>query len=501
MFPGQGAQHAGMAARLYATEPRLRAIVDEGAAVLEPLLGADPRALLAPSPAAGPAAASAAIDRTAHAQPLLFLIEYALAQLWISWGVQPESLIGHSIGEYVAATLAGVVSFHDALGLVAARGRLMQSLPPGDMLSVHLPEAELARLIEPPLAIAGVNAPALTVASGPAPAIADLERRLGELGVGARRLHTSHAFHSPLVEPILGAFAAEVRRVRLGEPRIPWVSNVTGTWITPALARDPAYWVRHLREPVRFADGLAALAARPERVLLEVGPGRALSTFARACPAFGPAVDALASLPHAKEAVADDAHALGTLGQLWIAGVDVDWRGLHGGARRRRVPLPTYPFERRRYWIEPGPHALSGVIPSAPADAAEPASAAREPSAPPEALHPRPGIRTAYVAPRTETERAVAAIWQGILGIEAVGVDDNFFELGGHSLLATAVIGRLRETLGLEVPLQALFDAQTVARMAEVVASLRERSRERDPATEALLRLLAELADRDPTKA
>ena len=500
MFPGQGAQHAHMAARLYAGEPVFRRTIDDGAAILRPLLGADPRELLYPA-AAGAAEPGrpAALDRTELTQPVLFLVEYALAQLWMSWGIRPEAMIGHSIGEYVAACLSGTLPLRDALGLVAARGRLMQSLPPGDMLSVNLPEIELARLIAPPLSIAGVNGPSLSVVSGPAQAIAELERRLAANQVGARRLHTSHAFHSAMVEPILDAFAAEVRRVHLGEPNLPWVSNVTGTWITADEARDPRYWVRHLRQTVRFADGIATLAARPDRVLLEVGPGRALTTFARQCPGFGPG-DALATLPHPKDPVADDVHMLDALGRLWIAGADVDWRALHGGARRLRVPLPTYPFERRRYWIAPGPLSPSGIVPAAPASDHDHELPAED-GAGAIALHPRPGLGTAFVAPRTDTERAVAEIWQDILGIAEIGVDDNFFELGGHSLLATAVIGRLRDKLGLEVPLQALFDAQTVAGMAEVAGALRTTERSIDPATVTLLRLLAELAERDPTHA
>jgi acyl transferase domain-containing protein len=318
------------------------------------------------------------------------------------------------------------------------------------------------------------------------------------MNVGARRLRTSHAFHSPLVDPILGAFGDEVRRVALREPRIPWVSNLTGTWITAAEARDPAYWVRHLRHAVRFADGVATLAARPERVLLEVGPGRTLTTFARQCPGFAGG-DALPSLPHPRDPTEDDAHALGTLGRLWIAGADVDWRALHAGTRRLRVPLPSYPFERRRYWIAPGASSLSGVIPAAPAvDATAPSEDTVPATA---ALHPRPWLRTAFVAPRTDLERGVAAIWQEILGIEQLGVDDNFFELGGHSLLATAVIGRLREQLGLDVPLQVLFDAQTVASMADVVGALRMSQRSADAAVAALVKILGELAAGDPTDA
>jgi phthiocerol/phenolphthiocerol synthesis type-I polyketide synthase E len=497
MFPGQGSQHAAMAAGLYAREPVFRSHIDDGSARLAPILGIDPRAVL--FPAAG-AASPRDLTRTELAQPLLFLVEHALAQLWMSWGVAPEAMIGHSVGEYVAACLAGVVTVRDALGLVAARGRLMQSLPPGDMISVNLPEAELARLISPPLAIAGVNGPALCVASGPADAIAALEQTLAARNIGARRLHTSHAFHSPLVEPILEAFAAELRRIPLAEPRIAWLSGTTGTWITPGEARDPAYWVRQLRQPVRFADGIAALAARPERVLLEVGPGQALATFARQCPGFASGADIVASLPHPRDASDDHRHALGALARLWLAGVDIDWRATHGDDHRLRVPLPTYPFERQRYWISPGHGALTGVVPAAPVRS-EPEATAAISAAAATGLHPRPGLRTAFVAPRSDLERAVAGVWQDVLGIADLGVDDNFFELGGHSLLATALVGRLRERLGLEIPLQALFDAQTVARMAEVVTALHTPARRDDPSLAALLAMLAELADGDPANA
>jgi phthiocerol/phenolphthiocerol synthesis type-I polyketide synthase E len=367
------------------------------------------------------------------------------------------------------------------------------------MLSVNLPEAELARLVEPPLAIAAVNGPSLCVASGPSEAIADLERRIGAMGAGTRRLRTSHAFHSPLVEPVLGTFAAEVQRIRLGTPRIPWISNVTGTWITAREAQDPGYWVRHLRHAVRFAAGLAELATQQDRVLLEVGPGRALTTFARQYPAFVGESGAIPSLPHPTEKTADDVHVLEALGRLWIAGVDVDWNALHVGARRRRLPLPTYPFERRRYWIEPGPLALKGMVPAAPVDAS--ATSLPEDLEPSSAVgsHPRPRLGTALVPPRNHAEGAIARIWQEVLGIEEVGVEDNFFDLGGHSLLATAVVGRLRETFGLDVALQSLFEAQTVARMAEVVEGLQGSACDEDPETTMLLRRLVELAEGDRT--
>ncbi|XXY51128.1 beta-ketoacyl synthase N-terminal-like domain-containing protein [Sorangium sp. So ce269] len=500
MFPGQGAQHVRMGARLYASEPVFRRHVDEGAAILRPLMKQDPRELLYPG-TEPTEAARAAVDRTELAQPLLFLIEHALAQTWMSWGVTPAAMIGHSVGEYVAACLAGVLSLSEALALVVARGRLMQSLPPGAMLSVNLPEAELSRLIEHPLGIAAVNAPSLCVASGPVEAIADLERRLGAMGVGARRLRTSHAYHSPLLEPIVGPFAEQVKRVRLSAPRLPFISNVTGTWITAQEAQDPAYWVRHLCKTVRFAAGIEVLAERPDRVLLEVGPGRSLATIARQQKAFAGEGGALHSLPHPTDAAADDVHLFETLGRAWIAGVDVDFRALHAGARRLRLSLPTYPFERRRYWIEPGTLVQGGLIPAAPADAAaEPlADAAAGSAGAAVQSHPRPRLRTALVPPRTDDERTIARIWQEVLGIDEVGVDDNFFELGGHSLLATAVIGRLRESFHLEVPLQMLFEAQTVATMAAVVVALQGSAGGADPQVTALLQKLAELAEGDPT--
>jgi amino acid adenylation domain-containing protein len=347
LFSGQGSQHPGMAAELYAAEPAFREQVDLACGLLAPRLGLDLRELLFAS-GENPGDTAARLARTELTQPALFVIEHALARQWMAWGVRPAAMLGHSIGEYVAACLAGVLSLEDALLLVAERGRLMGEREPGAMLAVSLPEAELAPLLPAGLALAAVNAPARTVVSGPEPEIEAFARALDEQGVRHRRLHTSHAFHSAMMEPALAPFREVLQRVRFGEPSIPWVSNVTGTWITAAEAADPEYWVRHLRGTVRFADGLAALLAEPGRVLLEVGPGNALATLAR--EAGAPA--ALASLPHPSDRRPDLAFLLTTLGRLWLAGAAVDWEAFHAGERRRRIPLPTYPFERRRYWIE-----------------------------------------------------------------------------------------------------------------------------------------------------
>ena len=353
LFPGQGAQYAGMGAELYRTEPAFRAEIDRGAELLLPHLGLDLRELLlgAGDQAAAP---DARLGQTALTQPALFLVEHALAKLWLEWGLTPTAMLGHSIGEYVAACLAGVFSLADALALVAARGRLMQGLPGGAMLAVPLTESEVLPLLDPQLSLAAVNAPARCVVSGPEDAVEALRRRLEERSVAARRLHTSHAFHSAMMEPILAPFLREVEQVELSPPRIPYLSNVTGTWISAAEATDPGYWARHLRHAVRFADGVRELCAEPGRLLLEVGPGNSLTTLARQHPQRSEGQAVLPSLPHPRDRQPEPAFLLKTLGQLWLAGAPIDGARFFAGERRRRVPLPTYPFEGQRYWIDAG---------------------------------------------------------------------------------------------------------------------------------------------------
>jgi acyl transferase domain-containing protein/acyl carrier protein len=353
LFPGQGAQHVDMGRGLYETEEVFRREVEACAELLAPHLGCDLRGLLFPA-AELRDEAERTLTETRFAQPALFVVEHALAQLWMSWGVRPAAMIGHSLGEYVAACLAGVLTLPDTLALVAARGALMQALPDGAMLSVELPGDELERRSGPGLSLAAVNAPALSVVSGPEPAVAALAARLAEEGVSCRRLRTSHAFHSAMMEPIAEAFRERVRTVALAAPRIPYLSNLTGTWITAAEATDPEYWVRHLREPVRFADGIATLWRDPGLVLLEVGPGHTLGSFAAKQPAEASSAErvVLASLRHERDRQSDEEHLQKTLGRLWLAGAEIDWSGVHAGESRRRVTLPGYPFERRRFWIE-----------------------------------------------------------------------------------------------------------------------------------------------------
>jgi acyl transferase domain-containing protein len=354
MFTGQGAQYVGMGKGLYESEPVFRQQVDYCADALRAHLGLDLRDLLYPPPERADEAAER-LQQTAITQPALFVIEYALARLWMAWGVQPDALIGHSIGEYVAACLAGVFSLDDALALVAARGRMMQALPAGSMLSVPLAEAEVRPCLDERLSVAVLNAPGMSVVSGPTDAVDELARRLADAGVDCRPLHTSHAFHSPMMDPILDAFTERVAQVELHAPTILLISNVTGTWMTPDQATDPAYWASHLRQPVRFGQGVEELLKEPSRVLLEVGPGQTLTTLARRHPAATADRVVLPTLRHPKDEQPDAAFILGALGRLWLAGVRVDWAGFYADERRYRLPLPTYPFERRRYFIELDP--------------------------------------------------------------------------------------------------------------------------------------------------
>ena len=352
MFPGQGAQHAGMGRELYETEHTYRAEVDACAELLRPLLGLDLRDVLYTT-TESLARCEEQLRQTFITQPALFVTEYALAKLWMEWGVKPQAMIGHSIGEYVAACLSGVLSLEDALVLVAARGRLMQSAEGGEMLAVALPEKEVLALLGDDLSLASVNAPSQCVVAGHAGAVGELEAKLQARDVACRRLQTSHAFHSHMMEPILDAFRAEVKRVTLNAPRIPYVSNLSGTWIGAAETTDPEYWVSHLRRTVRFGEGVARLFEEPDAILLEVGPGKTLMTIARWHPSKGVGQTVLSSRPHPDERGSALVSVQNGLGRLWLAGVRVDWQSYYAREQRRRVALPTYPFERRRFWIEP----------------------------------------------------------------------------------------------------------------------------------------------------
>jgi acyl transferase domain-containing protein len=353
LFSGQGAQYAGMGAQLYRSEPVFRDTVDECATVLAAELGEDIRSLLFPAPEAAEEA-DARLRQTALTQPALFTVEYALLRLWRSWGVQPTAMVGHSIGEYVAATAAGVFALQDALRLVATRGRLMQSMPAGSMLAVRLDATEVAARLSEGLAVATINGPGACVVAGPTAEVEAFAAKLEADDVGATPLRTSHAFHSAMMDPILDEFAAAVAAAPRRPPELPFLSNVTGDEISAEEATDPAYWARHLRRTVRFGDCVARLAAEGVTVLVECGPGHQLAGLARSlAPRDG--LPPLPSLPGPGDrpgAPRGDLEVLGTaVGRLWTVGVPLDAAAF--ASRGYRVPLPTYPYERKRHWVDP----------------------------------------------------------------------------------------------------------------------------------------------------
>jgi acyl transferase domain-containing protein len=356
LFPGQGAQYPRMGQSLYRDHPAFRSTLDRCAEVLVPELGCDLRDLLfRPTDEADDR-----LNQTRYTQPLLFVLAVSLSDLWRSRGVRPDALVGHSIGEYAAASIAGVMTLDDALRLVAARGRMMHALPSGAMLSVSLAADELAPVLETGSRLPAVNGPRSCVASGAHGAIAALRQLMMDRGIQCGLLRTSHAFHSSMMDPVLTAFEAEVAKVRLDAPQVPIMSTVTARWLTDEEATSPRYWSRQLRLPVRFADAVEALWKHKDYVALELGPRATATTLARRMSTDRSAQVAVPSLSN--EPGLEQAALLGATGQLWAMGLAVDLRAV--APEGPPVDLPGYPFKRERHWIEPAAHErrdLAGI--------------------------------------------------------------------------------------------------------------------------------------------
>ncbi|WP_295617103.1 type I polyketide synthase, partial [Chamaesiphon sp. GL140_3_metabinner_50] len=442
MFPGQGSQYLNMGKTLYDREPVFRSSVDRCVEILQPLLGLDLREIMY---AAEQTENADLLRQTQFAQPALFTIEYSLAQLWQSWGIKPTAAIGHSIGEFVAACLAGVFSLADGLKLVATRGQMMADLPPGSMLSVRLAAELVAPKLTPDMAIAAINGPSLCVVSGPSKAVAALQAELESAEVISKPLHTSHAFHSPMMDPAIEPFAALVSTIQLSPPQFPFISTVSATWITKEQATDYRYWASHLRATVRFADGIRELwQTDPDRVLLEVGPRTTTATLARQQAQDLRRQIAISTLG---STTADDGEwvaILQAIGQLWLSGANLDFDAFYTAEIRNRLPLPTYPFDRQRYWIDPLPaHPVEPPVLSQPAL-----------NSIAEVTPTMPTSRQQELIPQI-TQVMVAAS-----GLDLASADANttFLEMGMDSLSLTQVATALKQKFKIKVTFRNLLE-------------------------------------------
>ena len=353
MFPGGGAQYPEMGRELYQEEPVFRAALDECFALLDEPYRTELLAVLFPD-ADRLDWAKGEFERPSLQLPALFMIEWSMAKLWMSWGIEPGALIGHSMGENTAACLSGVFQLPEAISLVRLRGRLFETVEPGGMLSIPLPASEVEPMLGPDLAIASVNAPELCVASGPSATLDALAAEFAEREIDTRRIKIEIAAHSAMLEPILAEWKAFLESMTLSAPTIPIVSNRSGTWLTEAEATSPQYWTDHLRHSVLFAQGVGQLLEDPNRLLLEVGPGRTLTMLARMHSDKTPQHEMLYSMPHPDEISDGVVFAMRALGKLWTTGANPDWSGFAAGETRRRIELPAYPWEHQRHWVTPG---------------------------------------------------------------------------------------------------------------------------------------------------
>ena len=450
LFPGQGSQHVGMARGLYDTEAEFRDVFDRCATGFAGELDIDLVAEVFDG---------ASLESTDLAQPALFAVEYALARLVMSYGVTPTALAGHSIGELVAATVAGVFDLDTAIKVVAMRARLMHAAPAGAMVAVAAGHDDIAAHLTDLVDLAAINEFGSCVLAGPEQAIRDVTNSLAAAGIVARRVRTSHGFHSQAMDSVLAPFTEFLSTMTLRPPQIPMLSNLTGTWMTDEEATDPSRWARHIRSTVRFADELRTLLEDSQRVLIEVGPGGSLSGSAVRVPGWSESHRAIRLMRHPVQTRDDRDAFLLALGQLWAAGVEVDWTRLYG-EHPSRVTIPGYAFAHQRYWIDPDTTAVRKPTGSVADGGAEAQTAGVQSSG------PSGGAADA----RAQMQSALQRIWSQCLGVESVAAGDNFFEIGGDSLVAIGVAMTASHE-GVELTPQDLYDNPTLAALTDAIVA------------------------------
>ncbi|HKB85679.1 MAG TPA: amino acid adenylation domain-containing protein [Ignavibacteriaceae bacterium] len=463
MFPGQGAQYVNMGKGLYTREKIFRETVDHCAEYLKPILELDIRELLFPKINIEETAKK--LEQTVYTQPALFIVEYALARVLLSIGIKPASMIGHSIGDYTAACLAGVFSLDDALYIIAMRARIMQEQEHGSMLSVRLNESEIKPWLDEDISLAAINSPNLVVLSGPTEKIKGLSGTLSEMNIENRMLFTSHAYHSKMMEPALAPFAAEFSKIKLNKPSSPFISSLSGTWITDEQATSPDFWTMQLRNTVRFSDGIIELQKKNHLVLIELGPGRALSTMASQHRNSGIRQTTVTTLMQPNEKSDDKSNLLDSIGKLWLEGIKIDWDSLYKEKKRRRLHLPSYQFDRKSYWIEAPqtnkvqPRVTQAEIPQGIKKAVK-----------------RPKIKRVVQQSDMTRKEYITDILKSVLeelsGIKKADLDESksFFELGFDSLFMTQVSLAFQKKFDVKITLRQLLDtAPTISAIADFV--------------------------------
>ena len=442
MFPGQGSQYVHMGRDLCASEPVFKEHFDHCCKLFSKELGTDLKAIIFPK-ADEEEKAAEQLKQTIYTQASLFTMHYSLAKLWMHWGITPDAMMGHSIGEFAAACLAGVFSLEDAVKLVANRGRMMQELPGGSMLSVRAAEEDVAKKLPAGCSIAANNGPQLCVASGPHEAIAKLQAELEKEGITCKLLVTSHAFHSPMMDAMVAPYKKVVESVKLNAPRIPIISTVTAEWLKDDEAVSPKYWSDHLRATVRFAQAVKFAWSDVNRVMLEVGPRTTATTLARQQSSDSKKQTAVPSLGDSAGNGNELAQLLKAVGGLWQSGVLIDWKKFYEREERRRISLPTYAFERVRHWVEPV--VIDGTGPSAPLRAVHPTD------------HVEQGV-DASLSPKDQLIAQIKTLLEESSGLELAEAsnEETFLEMGLDSLFLTQVATSLSKKFGVKISFRQL---------------------------------------------
>lgn len=480
MLSGQGSQYIDMGKGLYHFDKTFKAVFDECSTVLNKHILIDLRDLLFSTE--NTLENSIKITQTNITQPLLFSFEYALVKMWESLGITPSALLGHSIGEYVAACISGIFTLEEALYIVTERGRLMHNQPAGAMMSVNMAEEDLIKLIDKDIEIALINAPNQCVVAGSTEQLDNFQIVLSDLNIEGRRLHTSHAFHSSMMDGAVQPFTDILKTITIKPPSIPYISNVTGDWVQFEEIKNLTYWGDHLRNTVRFSDGINTLLQDGFRTFLEVGPGNTLASFVNKTFSHRTSTSknvntekivVATSVRHVKQEIEDVPHFLNAIGQLWQNGITIQGQNLYPEENRFRIPLPTYPFEQKKFWINSVNNSFFGLGNQNGISITEQENETYiQPVFPASDSAIVFSDKSEVVA--SAMQQTIESIWKDLLGLEIVNSSQSFFELGGDSIWATQMLARIRDKTGVDVSISKLYKSPSIFEFTKEVETLKK---------------------------